>query len=782
MAGLGHTAGPTLRAASRRSILPGEGVLDLPGLSAPAEAHLDKYGIPHVRARSDADAYRVQGYLHARDRFFQMDLLRRVLRGGLAEIVGQRKLGALALPPFGKDATTVDADHLMRVLDLYPSAQRVWAAASPEGRVLLTAYVEGVNTAVRMMRRRRPLEHRLLRIPLAPWTPVDSLLVSKGMALGLSFKWRAAPVYTAVAEALEGHPEHLAQILPPVPGEGAFAMARCIAAGIGEALQFLPLDAPQMGSNAWVVGGGRTRSGKPLLSSDPHLELSLPSIWHLCSLRGSRIEAVGASLPGLPGVVVGRTPGLAWGVTNGMLDDADLWIEELDEHERHYRLDEAWHPLAAETQAIERRGRGPHLIRLRRTHRGPLLSDAFPNYAGPAISMRMTLQEVSQDMESFLGLSRARTVGAGLTAVKGYGSPAQNLLLADTEGRAAYRLIGLVPLRSEEVHPVFPRDGTTRATDWTGFVPDHEMPEFDVDPDAHLVSCNQPIVDGSYPHYLSHLYEPDYRALRVRECLRGRANLTTADMQAVMADAHNVAAKRFRKAVLEPHGEAARRLRPTLGPLLDRLLAWDGDEHVDARGAVPWHLVYHHLALRTFSPLLGDELALHWIGLMNLVDPALFNVFESEESLWAPQRVRATLLCEAMEDTARDLQRRGLTLDSPWGDFHQLTLKHPAGGTPALARTFNRGPYPIDGGPYSVLSGQYLHRHPGPMVVGQSYRQVVDLGEIQSGRMITIGGQSGHVGSPHYDDLTPLWLEGRTVPMHLETLPADAKVLHLRPA
>lgn len=756
--------------------------MSLPGLSAPAEVYFDTYGIPQVRARSDADVYRVQGYLHARDRFFQMDLLRRVLSGRLAAVVGERRLGALALPPFGKDGTTVHADHLMRVLDLRPSAERVWAAGSVEGRALMLAYVEGVNVAVGMMRKRRPVEHRLLRLKLERWSPVDSIIVAKGMALGLSFKWRSTPVFTALAHALKEHPEHLEQMLPPVPGQGAFAMARCIAAGVGEALQFLPMDSPQMGSNAWIVGGNRTASGKPILASDPHLELSLPSIWHLGALHGPRVKAVGASLPGLPGVVIGRTPGLAWGLTNGMLDDADVWLEQLDDSEHHYRLDDAWVPLPSETQAIERRGRGPHLIRLRRTHRGPLISDAFPGYEGPALSMRMTLHEARPDMEAFLALSRARTVEDGLQGVTTFGSPAQNLLLADTEGRAAYRLIGAVPRRSHTEHPVFPRDGTRSDTDWTGFVPDAELPTLEIEPDGQLVSSNQAIVDGTYPHYLSFLYEPDYRALRINALLDGRNGFTTDDTFAVMLDCRSVAAERFRRSVLEPNAETVRRLRPTLGPLLDRLLAWDGDERAEAQGAVPWHLTYHHLVRRTFGPLLGSQLTSQWMGLMNLLDPALFSVFENDAGPWAPPAVRATLLCEAMEDAARDLQRLGLNLDSRWGAFHKLTLKHPAGGTPALAATFNRGPYPIHGGPYSVVSGQYLHRRPGPMSVGQSYRQVVDLGDIGAARMITFGGQSGHVGSPHYDDLTPLWLDGRTVPMHLEEPPPDATLLTLLPA
>jgi len=787
--GLAARSGPWLRpfleAASRRGQGRLERRLPLDGLAAPATAHIDEYGVPHVRAATDADVFRVQGFLHARDRFFQMDMLRRVLRGRLSEIVGERALGAAALPPFGLGGTTLDADRLVRALDLVGAARGVWAGAAGDGRALLAAYAEGVNAGVRRLRRHKPLEHRLLRLVPEPWHPVDSILIAKGMALGLSFKWRAAPLFTAIAEHLAERPEHLEALLPKVPGKDALAITDCVrggvAAGIEGALRFFPQDAPTVGSNAWLVGSARTKSGAPLLASDPHLELSLPSIWYLASLYGRTYRAVGASLPGLPGVVIGRTPSVAWGLTNGMLDDADLWIEELDETGRRYRLDGAWRDLEIDEQSVPRRGKRDATFTLRRTHRGPLISDAFPGYEGPPLSLRMTLHEATHDLEAFLGLGRARTVGEALRSARGFGSPAQNLLVADTEGRAAYRLLGHVPQRGPAGHPVFARDGRTTATDWTGYVPEGDLPGCEVGPEDQLVSSNHPQVGAAYPHYLSHLYEPDYRAQRIGARLAGARDLTAADMRALQMDAVNLAPARLRKAVLEPHAAEIRRLRPTLGPLLERLLAFDGDERRGACGAATWHLAYHHLIQRVFEPVLGARLTMRWMGLMNLVDDALLGAFEASESPWLPTGERVRLVLAALEDTARDLQAHGLGLDAPWGAFHALHLRHPAGGLAPLAATFNRGPLPADGGPFTVSAGQYLHSRPGPMVVGPSYRQVVDLAAPEAARMITFGGQSGHVGSPHYDDLTARWQRGETLPMHLEALPENARIFEFVP-
>ena len=778
---VGRAATPILRAMSRRSILPLDGGVHLPGLQREVAVHMDARGIPHVRAETDADALRVQGWLHARDRFFQMDMLRRVLRGGLSAVVGNRPLGRMALPPFGEDATTVDADKLMRVFDLAPAAQRVWDAGSPEGRSLLMAYVEGVNACVAQLERSKPLEHRLLRLPLEPWRPTDSILVAKGMALGLAFKWRSAPVVAAIADRLKDDDALLDAILPRVPGEDALAHTRFVAEGLADALRFVP-PVPPLGSNAWMVGGGRSASGKPVVASDPHLELSLPAIWYLASLHADSYKAVGCSLPGLPGVVIGRTPTLAWALTNGMLDDCDLWVEELDDVGRHYHVDGAQEPLEIETQTISVKGGSDVMFQVRRTHRGALLTDAFAGYEGPPMSMRMVLHEATRDLDAFLGIGRSRTVAEALQAARCYGSPAQNLLVADVEGAAAYQLIGVVPERDAHLHPALPRDGSTRAFDWTGWVEPEDLPQRALAPDDEVVSANHPPTDGGYPVYLSHLYEPDYRAERIAELLAGRTDLTRDDMLRIHADTRCGMRPRFVRSVLDPYLDAVVRERPVLAGLAEDLRAWDGSSRGHDTGGVPFHLVYHHLARAVFEPRLGRELCAHWMGVLNLVDFALFDAFERDDLPWAPEAERVRLLGDAMEAAAEDLATRGFSRDTPWGLFHPLDLRHPVGSAAPLAPAFNTPTLMQDGGPFSVANFQYMHSKPGPTIAGQSYRHAVDLGDTRAGRMITFGGQSGHIGSPHYDDLTPLWQAYETLPMHLEEPPPDATLVRFTPA
>lgn len=768
-----------------RATRPRPRTLRVPGLASPTDVTFDRHGVPHVRAETEADAFRALGACHALDRYFQMDLMRRALSGRLCELVGERPLGEAALPPL-VGGTTLHADRLMRCLDLVPAARRSLAAATDEERALLDAYVEGVNAVVSRTGPSRSIEHRIAGLAVEPWTALDSALVGKGMALGLSFKWRSGVVFAAIEEALADAPEHLAALLPRRPGAGTPTIVRPRVetraatdpdeAVLARALATLRWEAPPAGSNGWVVGGARAASGAPLLANDPHLALSLPSVWYLASVRGGAYAAVGATLPGAPSVVLGRTPTVAWGTTNAMLDDGDLWREELDGTGTRYRVDGGWRDLEVETQEIRRRGAPPSLLRVRRTHRGPLLSDALPGAEGRPLSLRLTLHATTRDLQAFLRMGRARTAADVEAAFVGYGSPAQNLLYATTEGIAGYRFVGEVPRRGEG-EPALPRDGRTTRSDWLGTVPAAELPALRLPPDGVVVTANDPHAGPEYPHYLSNLYEPTWRAERLRGLLAGRRGLTCGDLAAMQLDTMNLGALAFRRVVVLPHADAIRATRPPAVPVLDRLLAATGDESEDAAGAALLHLVYYHLARRVFGLRLSDELVHRWFACINLMDAPLLEAFAAPDSPWARPAVRATLLGEAMEAAARDLADRGRTLDAKWGEVHTLTLRHPFAAVPGLARAYSSGPYASAGGPYTPLSGQYAHDRPCAQVVGASFRQVVDLADPEgSARMITVGGQSGHAGSPHFDDLTPVWRRGGFVRSRLETTPRGRRL------
>ena len=779
--GLSAVAAAGVRAWSRAR-RPRPRVLRVPGLARDTTVRFDEDGVPHIHAAGEADAFRALGVCHALDRFFQMDVTRRLLKGRLSELVGERSLGARALPPLSK-GTTVDADRLMRTLDLERAARRILDDATPDERALLDAYCAGVNALAIGHGRRPSIEHVILGLKAEPWTPLDCCLMAKGMAIGLSFKWRSAPVFAAIAAALVELPEHLAAMLPRPPGVGTPTIARRRAPtqGLDRALDALGWEAAGGGSNSFLVGGARSASGSPILANDPHLDLSLPPVWYLASVRGGPYAAVGATLAGVPGVVIGRTPTVAWGLTNAMLDDGDLWTEEVDGTGTRYRVDGDWRDLEVETQEIRRRGLSPVLYRLRRTHRGPLLTDALPGATGAPLSLRLVLHESTGEMRAFLGLGRARTAEDVERAGRDYAAPAQNLIWATTTGEAGYRFFGRVPLRPPTDTPILPRDGTTSASDWTGWVPDGDLPSFRVPPDGSVVTANDPHAGSEESHYFSCLYEPVYRAERIRALLKGRRGLTPEDLARIQLDVHSLGAEAFRRHVLLPCADAIRATRPPATPMLDRLLATTGSEAIDATGPALLHLTYYHLARRVFGLHLDVDLVHRWMACVNLMDAPLMAAFTDPDSPWSRPAVRPTLLGEAMEAAAKDLASRGHGIDVKWGEVHRLAMRHPLSAVPILGDAFTQGPYPMGGGPYTPLSGQYLHDRPAAMIVGASYRHVVDMADPEgSARMIMYGGQSGHVGSPHYADLTPRWRAGRFLPMRLERFPERGRDLLLR--
>jgi penicillin amidase len=409
-----------------------------------------------------------------------------------------------------------------------------------------------------------------------------------------------------------------------------------------------------------------------------------------------------------------------------------------------------------------------------------LLTDALPGAGGRPLSLRLLLHESTRDMQAFLVLGRAREAADFERAAVEYGAPAQNLVYATAAKEAGYVFFGRVPRRDAGPTPALPRDGTKSAGDWDGFLPGAALPRFRLKDDGFLVTANQPTVGPGFPHYLSHLYEPGYRAARITELLKGRRELTADDLAAIQLDAVSLGAEAFRRDVLLPSAEAIRRTRPPAVAMLDRLLASSGDEGVDAVGPALLHLVYFHLARRVFGVHLGEDLVLRWMGAMNLMDEPLLRAFRDPQSPWVKPAVRETFLGEALEDAAKDLAAAGHAIDVPWGRVHTLTLQHPLSAVPIIGPAFTLGPYPASGGPYTPSAGQYLHDRPLAMKVGASYRHVIDFADPErSSRMITYGGQSGSIGSRHYADQMPLWLEGKALPMRLSSWPETGRDLRL---
>ena len=525
LAGLAGLAAATGAALLHRPLPQTDGTLAAPGLRAPVEIVRDRWGVPHLRAGNNADLFFAQGYVHAQDRLWQMELQRRTALGQLAAIFGP---------------VALDSDRFLRVLGFGRIAREEAAALGDPEREAVVAYCRGVNAFLAANRRRLPLEFAILRCRPRPWEPADVLSFGKVMALDLSNNWTSEIIRARIVATLGAT---RAALLDPawadadpltLPadttysadfGAGALRAAAAAEPFAGER------DGAQ-GSNAWVVGGARTASGGPLLANDPHLALTLPALWYENHLSGGDYAVTGASIPGTVGVTIGHNARIAWGVTNGMNDIQDLYIERFDPADRtgaRYEFRGAWEEATIVREAIVVRERPPlartrtETVAVRLTRHGPVVSDLLPPGAGhtpdeATLALRWTALEPGRLQRAILALNRAGDWDEFRAALRDWTVPPQNFIYADGAGHIGYALGGAIPIRAQGDGRL-PVPGWTGEWEWTGTIPPDEHPHA-LDPAAGLVvTANNRIVGDDYPHPLPGEWAPGYRAARIRELL-----------------------------------------------------------------------------------------------------------------------------------------------------------------------------------------------------------------------------------------------------------------------
>lgn len=727
---------------------------EVAGVSGPVTVARDRGGVPFIRAGAPPDLFFGCGYAMAQDRLWQMDLYRRVAHGRLAELLGDRALPVRPGVPL-QPTSVVHLDTLHRALGFTRVAAASYAILSSEAREALEGYTAGVNAAIAAMERQGalPLECALLGYDPEPWRPLDSLAIGRLIGWMLSF----APKVELTLGAFLGH-SALASLLPASPPEGP-----CIVTS------GMPLSGGGGGSNSWVVGGGRTKSGKPLLCNDPHLPMGLPCLFYQVGLRGGGYETVGATMPGIPAVVVGMNADGAWGMSSAMPDDADIYREVLHPTDPTlYAFRGEWRRLTVRTEEIVVRGKGVRKVAIRYIPRDraecPLLSDLFP--MGDTLSLRWTGLEPSREMDALLKINRARTLETFQEALRDFALPAQNFLYADRRGNIAYFCAGRFPQRKRGDGP-FPLDGAKGVSEWEGDVPYDELPSEINPPSGLLVTANHRIVGEAYPHELSYLWEPPHRAQRILDLLE-REGLGVADMATVQLDLLSLQAKGLVEGVIGPvfpglHGGARQ--------AAERLLRWDFRMGVESQEAALYHAFYDQIRRQLFANALN---AIHphlyegYFSLLHLPVYPVDQILLKADPVWFPEG-RGEVVARALEGAVRFLtERLGPEGAWRWGSLHPLLLRHPLGGGRDLGgrileRLFrlNRGPFPHPGDGMTVNVAAYPLSRPFEPLVGPVYRQIVDLESPRDSLWIIPGGSSGDPLSPHYSDQLEDWRQGR---------------------
>jgi len=757
----------------------------IPGVHDSVVVLFDDRGVPHIFASNENDAWRVLGYVVARDRLFQMEAQTRAASGRLTEWAGERAL---------------DADRESRALGLAWGAERKAAAydrTSPAWQGM-QAYADGVNAWISQMRPRDlPLEYRLLKAKPIKWEPLHSFyfLARMSLTLGLNdattrrlkaqgFVGKAAadalfPLNSPIQEPIQPNglsaPRYDFGEIPP-PGLPDSSVAAAVAAR-GEMLALVkPSNGAErsdaVGSNNWAVSPSRSSTHNAMLAGDPHLDLTLPSVWYeMHIVVPGQIDAAGVGFPGMPGVVIGFNRNLAWTFTNTGSDVNDFYAEKVDDvvHPSRYMVDGKWRTL--EKRIEKYRSPGGSILAtdtLYFTHRGPMR-----NILGKWLSMRWTAYEPSHEPDNFMALSHTRSVNEWLYAMRDYLAPTQNGLVADQSGNIAIRSSGAYPVRPGDGRGDIIRDGSTSASDWTGFLPVERYPFGMNPPQGYLASANQQPVDPRQnPAYMGSGWYSPWRAMRINTLLRSDSAVTPDKMRLFQTDPGSARADAFVPLFLKAaaHEDSIGNGNARLKEATKLLAEWDRQYRRDNRRAVIFEAAMRDLARRTWDELSGPGATVDDAGIIP-ESQILLELARSPNSPWWDNRAtpaiedRDAILAASLAAGYDTVTSRNGAPSSDgwlWSNRRKANIRHllriPALG--ALGVSLQGGP-----GTLNPSSGEGYQ--------GASWRMVVELGPEVRAWSIYPGGQSGAPASKRYTDRLSRWALGQLDPVLFPRTAAD---------
>ncbi len=725
-----------LRVRSASSRLPERGVVTevIAGCPAHSRVLIDDRGIPHIESESESGLWFSLGYVHARDRFFQMDLARRKGAGRLSEVFGEAAL---------------DNDRKMRVLRLAASARRQSAMLSIEERRVLDSYAAGVNAAIGQFGRWIAPEIWLLGVDPVPWKVEDSLTI--GMLLELELSWAMGEELKRAVELsrlgrdraadLWGWTPAQVQAWIP-PGEGVSQPRR-----EDEAIT------PPMGgfgSNSWAVAPERSATGRALLANDPHLGVQMPGSFFAVHLRGPRTHVAGVSLAGIPGVVIGHTQGVAWGLTLAMLDDQDLFVLTLDDDGTRELADGRWQLLRTVAEDIVVRWQdAPVLLKVRLSQHGPVVREQ----RGETLALSWVGRHGPSVAAAILGMNRASTVTEVAAAWDDVVGPAMNLIAADVNGHILEQVVGRVPDRGRGAGRL-PSPGSDSRWAWQGFQPVAAAPLIDPS-EAFVAAANHDCFsEGDFPerHRFPAEFAPPWRVRRIRGALAARSDWTVegfAELQGDVVSARAVA--------------LLRQLRPELeereGPAAEALLAWDARMNVESTAAT----LYSQFMIELAQAVGGDEAEREELGWNPIGPEEVLRLLVGglEESWWddvatAGRQTRSEILDRVIN------RLDGMGPQKKWGEVHTVRFDHPlarlSSATELVSDSWSKGPFPVPGGNVTINAHYWNRREPYSVTSIPALRFVADVGDWDSAVLVLPVGQSGRPWSRHYSDQLSSWL------------------------
>ncbi len=743
---------------------PYSGHVDAAGLKAPVEIMRDKNAVPHIIAGSIEDAVFGLGYVHAQDRFWQMELMRRLGQGRLSEIV----------PPQIVGSALIDTDRTMRGLGIYRKADESVNALSPAVRAMLEAYAAGVNAWLDRDDQQYGLELTLIKLLSGgryrpdPWRPADSLVWAKLMALGLDGNWRAELLRLTLARKIG---EDGVKFLIQPPGDSRDSTLSLVSEALKDTdLERLYKATDDIGtrkkqaSNEWVLSGAHSVSGKPLLANDPHLGLTFPGTWYLARLVGPGFDIRGATSPGSPAVVLGHNGTIGWGFTTTNLDSQDLFVERIDPTDpNRYITPDGARPFVVHDETIKVAWGDPVTMRVRETRHGPVIDDFIRRAddltpQGHVLALQATaLDGADTSAEGFARIGLAQNWEEFLNAARKIVSPMQNMVYADTAGNIGLVSPARVPIRRRGDGSM-PVPGWTSEFDWAGFVPFDELPRVYNPPGGIIVNANARLVPDDYRHFISRDWGEPYRQRRANQLLREVERHPVYGMIAIQADNYTADAAEILPLLLRgaPRNARAARVHEVMSRWNRFMLT-----------SRPEPLIYTAWLWELQRGILADELGEDLYQALASPDvPLLMRIIREKPGWCDDGGTRQTETCEDQIALALDraldwiARRQGPDIDTwQWGREHLAVHRHPLFDSVPLLRDLASVRFPSDGGAQTLNRAQPSYRGSRPFdaVHGAGYRGIYDFADLDNSRFALPLGQSGNMLSPWARNFVEPW-------------------------
>jgi len=787
---------------SKKSFYPVKGETTVQGLNSQVRIYFDDYAVPHIFAQNEKDMYFSMGYMHAQDRLWQMDITRRVAEGRLAEILG---------------GSVLEFDKLFRTIGIDKFAYRWYESISPKSKEILTAYTAGVNKFIDTHYKNLPVEFDALNYKPEPWKPEHSLMIARLMGWDLNIAWYTDYVFGEIVnkvgleKAGEIFPDTTFSLFkkPDTTSENdsskvvsenpAPVLALQQTAALGKDFfdsyqnyrTFFNINCSHSGSNAWVISGEKSLTGKPILANDPHLGFQAPSKWYEMHMKSGSTDVRGMTIAGVPGVVIGNNRYISWGMTNLMNDDNDFIIlqkDSLNENKYFYKNQPYIMDSIVEKIGVKDSVEAEYTMKI--TKLGPVISGlnqrGFASYGNPfdenpykdkLMTFKWTGFELSDEINTFYKIDNARTWDEFKEGLKDFCVPASNFIYADINGNIGYHVGGKIPIRktSNNTGYIFPSAGDM---EWEGFVDFDKLPNEFNPKEGYIASANTNPFDilkteAKSRYYIAYLWEPSSRYDKIQSYLEGKTKLDIDEFELMQMNYESPYAKEI-AVFIEDAYKNYDGADADIKWCIERFRYWDGEMKPSNPLASVYNAFLTYLLRNTYLDQLGDKVFYDFLIVQNMPYRATMNLLRNNNSVWFDNvntkavEKRSDIIRKSLQDALIFLRTKFSNQDINtwnWGDIHKVKFRHLLGIVPAFDKIFNIGPFDIGGDQTTINNSEYsfnevMKNGDFMNILGPSMRIIVNMADPEHSLSVNSTGQSGQPLHPNYQDQARMWQFG----------------------